>query len=88
MSELEILNLVIERLLASNGKLTWDQVKLESSLEDDLGLDSLDLIELQMTLEGQFQVEIPDEQAGKFLTVQDIVEFIFRTTQDKSVAAT
>jgi acyl carrier protein len=51
-------------------------VTLESSFVDDLGCDSLDLIELVMAAEEEFDIEIPDAEAEKFMTVQDAVEYI------------
>lgn len=53
-----------------------DEVKMESSFIDDLGADSLDIVELIMALEEEFDLEIPDEQAEKITTVGDVVEYI------------
>jgi len=53
-----------------------DGVTLEASLKDDLGLDSLDAVELNMALEEAFEITISDEELVKFVTVKDIVEFI------------
>ncbi|MBZ4664988.1 MAG: acyl carrier protein [Mahella sp.] len=53
-----------------------DEVKLESSFIDDLGADSLDIVELIMALEEEFDMEIPDEEAEKLTTVNDVVEYI------------
>ena len=53
-----------------------DNVSLESSFIDDLGADSLDIVELIMTLEDQFDIEIPDSDAEKVVTVNDVVEYI------------
>lgn len=53
-----------------------DDVTMESSLMDDLGADSLDLVELIMALEQEFDVEIPDEDAEKIKTVGDAVNFV------------
>jgi len=53
-----------------------DDVKLESSFIDDLGADSLDIVELIMALEEEFDMEIPDEDAEKLSTVNDVVEYI------------
>ena len=52
------------------------EVKMQSSLIDDLGADSLDLVELTMAIEEQFDLEIPDEEAEKIKTVGDIVRYI------------
>lgn len=53
-----------------------DEVTLESSFIDDLGADSLDIVELIMALEEEFDMEIPDEEAEKMTTVGDVVEYI------------
>ncbi len=53
-----------------------DDITMESSLMDDLGADSLDLVELIMALEQEFDVEIPDEDAEKIKTVGDAVNFV------------
>ncbi|HBM74462.1 MAG TPA: acyl carrier protein [Clostridiaceae bacterium] len=53
-----------------------DDVTLESSFIDDLGADSLDIVELIMALEEEFDIEIPDEEAEKFPTVGDVVNYI------------
>ena len=53
-----------------------DEVTLESTFIDDLGADSLDIVELIMAFEEEFNVEIPDEAAEKIKTVQDVVNYI------------
>src|SRR5919108_536982 len=53
-----------------------DEVKPEASFVDDLNADSLDLVELIMSLEEEFQTEISDEDAEKIRTVQDAVDYI------------
>ena len=53
-----------------------DDVKPESKFVDDLGADSLDLVELIMSLEDKFQIEISDADAEKILTVQDALDYI------------
>ena len=53
-----------------------DTVTLESSFVDDLGADSLDVVELIMGLETEFDIEIPDDQAEKISTVGDAVNYI------------
>lgn len=51
-------------------------ITLESSFVDDLGADSLDIVELIMGLETEFDIEIPDDQAEKISTVGDAVNYI------------
>ena len=53
-----------------------EEVTLESSFIDDLGADSLDIVELLMALEEEFDIEIPDEDAEKISTVGNVVEYI------------
>ena len=52
------------------------EVKNESSFLDDLGADSLDMVELVRCLEEEFETEIPDEEAEKITTVQQAIDFI------------
>ncbi|MGN1269947.1 MAG: acyl carrier protein [Clostridia bacterium] len=51
-------------------------VTMEASFIDDLGADSLDIVELIMALEEEFDLEIPDTDAEKIVTVGDVVEYI------------
>jgi len=53
-----------------------DEVTPEASFIDDLGADSLDLVELIMALEEEFGLEISDEEAEKIQTVQDVISYI------------
>ena len=53
-----------------------EEVKEDSTFVDDLGADSLDIVELIMRFEDEFGVEIPDEKAEKIKTVNDIVKYI------------
>ena len=53
-----------------------DEVALESTFIDDLGADSLDIVELIMAFEEEFNIEIPDEAAEKIKSVQDVVSYI------------
>lgn len=53
-----------------------DDVTMEASFVNDLGADSLDIVELIMALEEEFNMEIPDEEAEKIANVGDIVEYI------------
>ena len=69
--EEKVKNIIIEQLGVSA-----DEVQLNASFVDDLGADSLDLVELVMVLEEEFGYEIPDEDAEKIQTVQDAVNYI------------
>jgi len=53
-----------------------DQVKLESKMIEDLGADSLDAVELVMAVEEEFEIEVPDEEAEKLVSVGDIVSHV------------
>lgn len=53
-----------------------DAVVMEASFIDDLEADSLDIVELMMALEEEFDIEIPDEDAEKISTVKDAVDYI------------
>ena len=53
-----------------------DQITLEASFQDDLDADSLDVVELIMAIEDEFDIEIPDEDAEKIATVKDAVDYI------------
>ncbi|NLN49864.1 MAG: acyl carrier protein [Clostridiales bacterium] len=53
-----------------------EEVTMESSFIEDLGADSLDIVELLMALEEEFDIEIPDEEAEKLVTVSDVVDYI------------
>ena len=53
-----------------------EQVKLKSTFVDDLSADSLDIVELVMNIEEEFDMEIPDEAAEKIVTVEDVVKYI------------
>ena len=53
-----------------------DEVKMESTFIDDLGADSLDIVELIMAFEEEFDIEIADDDAQKILKVQDAISYI------------
>ncbi|MBN2801842.1 MAG: acyl carrier protein [Deltaproteobacteria bacterium] len=53
-----------------------DQVKTETSFIDDLGADSLSVVELVLALEEEFEIDIPDEDTEKLKTFKDAVEYI------------
>ena len=67
---------VVEQLEAAE-----DEVTPQASFVDDLGADSLDVVELVMGLEEEFDVEIPDEDAEKITTVQEAVNYIDEKTK-------
>lgn len=67
----EVKEVVVEQLSVDAG-----EVKEESKFVEDLGADSLDVVELVMALEEKFGIEIPDEDAEKIATVADAVKYI------------
>ncbi len=66
----------VKEIIADQLGISVDQIKPESKFVDDLGADSLDVVELIMAFEEEFGVEIPDEDAEKIATVQDVLDYI------------
>ena len=66
--------IIVEQLGATEASVT-----MEASFIDDLGADSLDIVELVMALEEEFDIEIPDSDAEKVVTVGDVVDYIKET---------
>ena len=66
----------IVEILCEQLMLDADKITMETAMTDDLGADSLDLVEVLMSCEDEFDVEIPDEEAEKFKSVGDLVRFI------------
>ena len=66
----------ITRILCDQLDLDDEQVTEESDIIDDLGADSLDIVDLVMTLEEEFDTEIPDEDIEALRTVGDIVKYV------------
>lgn len=66
----------VQSLVAEQLNVGIEQVSLEAEFVKDLGADSLDVVELVMALEEKFEIEIPDEQAEKIVTVGDVVTFV------------
>jgi acyl carrier protein len=66
----------VQEKVAEQLGIDAEEVSMESSFIDDLGADSLDIVELLMALEEEFDIEIPDEEAEKLSSVGDIVEYI------------
>ncbi len=66
----------VKSLLSSQLGIKEDRIQPNSRILEDLGADSLDLVELLMTLEDEFNVTVSDEEAVKLKTVEDIVKII------------
>ena len=66
----------IVKTVAETLRIDEASISLESRFVDDLGADSLDLVELMMAIEAAFECDIPDENAGKIATVADAVKYV------------
>ena len=66
----------IKKILVETMDIEEEKVTLDAKLKDDLNLDSLDSVELIMSTEEEFGIEIPDEDVMNFKTVNDIVNYI------------
>ncbi|MDO9566588.1 MAG: acyl carrier protein [Candidatus Desulfaltia sp.] len=66
----------VKKIIAEKLSVDLNEVVPEASFVDDLGADSLDLVELIMSMEEAFDIEIDDEDAEKMLTVKDAMEYI------------
>jgi acyl carrier protein len=71
----------VREIVAEQLERDVNEVTNASSLIDDLGADSLDVVELVMKMEEEFGIEIPDEEAEKIKTVNDVIQYI--TTHKK-----
>jgi acyl carrier protein len=69
--EEKVIDIIVEQL-----EVTREECKLEASFIDDLGADSLDLVELIMEMEENFGIEIADEELEKIRTIQNVVDFL------------
>ena len=67
----DIKEVVVEQLSVSA-----DEVKEDAKFVEDLGADSLDVVELVMALEEKFDIEIPDDEAEKIQTVKDVLDYV------------
>lgn len=67
----KVINIIVRELNVSK-----EEIHMDTDLQADLGADSLDAVELMMALEEEFDLQIPDEEAQKFRTVKDIVNFL------------
>jgi acyl carrier protein len=66
----------VKGIIAEQLGVSEEEIKISSSFIEDLGADSLDIVELVMAMEEEFEVEIPDEEAENIKTVQDAVNYI------------
>lgn len=66
----------VKEIISEQLDVNEDEIQIESSFQDDLGADSLDVVELVMALEEEFGIEISDEDAENIKTVKDAVDYI------------
>ncbi len=73
----KIKSIIVEQLDADEAEVT-----MEANIQDDLGADSLDVVDLVMSIEENFDIEIPDEDVENIKTVGDIVKYIESKTEE------
>ena len=66
----------VKKIIVEKLSVELEEVVPEASFVDDLGADSLDLVELIMSMEEEFDIDIPDEKAEKLVTVKDAMDYI------------
>ncbi len=71
----------VKKIVVEQLGVKEDDVRPDASFVDDLGADSLDTVELIMALEEEFEVEIPDEDAEKIVTIQDAIDYVKKVTE-------
>ncbi len=71
----------IKQIISDQLGVPEEEILNESSFVEELGADSLDIVELIMAMEEEFEVEITDEDAEKLLTVQDTLDYIKKRTK-------
>lgn len=67
---------MVRDTVAEQLSIEADKIEMDSTFIDDLGADSLDIVELIMSLEEEFDMEIPDEDAEKIVSVRDVVDYV------------
>ena len=72
----------VKKIIAEQLGKTEEEIKEQASFLGDLGADSLDIVELIMTLEEEFDTEISDEEAEKIQTVQEAIDYIVARLED------
>ncbi len=66
----------IRKILCEQLDIEEDAVSMESNIAEDLGADSMDVVDLIMSIEDEFEVEVPDEKIESIKTVGDVVNYI------------
>ncbi|HCJ40418.1 MULTISPECIES: acyl carrier protein [Ruminococcus] len=70
----------LKDIIAEQLSVEADEVKMDSNIQDDLGADSLDVVDLITTIEDEFDISIPDEAVEEIKTVGDIVNYVEKNT--------
>jgi acyl carrier protein len=73
---MEAISIRVHTIIGEQLEVNTDELVPEANLLDDLGADSLDVVELAMALEDEFGLQVPDEDLENIRTVQDIVDYI------------
>lgn len=66
----------VKTILSNQFDVEEDTITLDTNIQEDLGADSLDVVDMLMSLEDEFDVEIPDEKIEKMRTVAEVVSYI------------
>lgn len=66
----------VKTILSNQFDVEEDTITLDTNIQEDLGADSLDVVDMLMSLEDEFDVEIPDEEIDHIQTVGDLVSYI------------
>lgn len=66
----------VREILAKQLRIDPEKITEDSRIKNDLGADSLDILQLLMTIEEEYNVQIPDEQLATFETVKDVVNYL------------
>lgn len=69
----------VVEIISKGLNIKAEDITMQSNLQDDLGADSLDAVDLVMTIEDELGVTVPDDRAQDFRTVEDIVSFLEET---------
>lgn len=77
----------VKQILTSRLGIPTEDIRLEAELADDLGMDSLDAVELSIAIERQFNVAVSDEQVAKLQTVADILRLVERLAGERASGA-
>jgi acyl carrier protein len=70
----------VKKIISEKLSVDFEEVIPEASFVDDLGADSLDLVELIMSMEEEFDIEISDEKAEQMVTVKDAIDYVAANT--------